>query len=147
MLREIDAIHLYEDATTRDNVRGAFPPNDTGSTGIAVAKAAKDRGMIGGYTHPFGLDHVVAASPLGPIILGTDWFTGMDNPDGKGVVEATGEVRGGHEYLLYGIDPDARVAFCLNSWGPSWGLRGKFVMTFATLGSLLDRHGDAVAFA
>ena len=50
-----DALALYSSATRLDSVPGHYPPDDTGSSGLAVAKAAKAAGYIRSYTHAFGL--------------------------------------------------------------------------------------------
>src|SRR3974390_862685 len=46
LLTESDAVRLYSEATHLDNIRGNYPPDDTGSSGLAVAKAAKKEGWI-----------------------------------------------------------------------------------------------------
>src|SRR5665213_2084144 len=47
---EANAVLLYEQATHLDRVPGSYPPDDTGSTGLAVAKAAKRDGYISAYS-------------------------------------------------------------------------------------------------
>ncbi len=53
-LVEANAVQLYEQATHFDRMQGTYPPDDTGSTGLAVAKAAKRDGYITAYSHAFG---------------------------------------------------------------------------------------------
>src|SRR5580765_8579725 len=50
-LTEQDAIDLYSVATVLDGYPGEYPPDDTGSSGLAVMKAAKKAGLISGYSH------------------------------------------------------------------------------------------------
>lgn len=77
-------------------------------------------------------------------MLGTNWTTDMMTPDKAGVVQPTGTSLGGHEYLAVGIDVRSKTILCQNSWGSTWGLRGRFRMTWDTLGQLLAQQGDAL---
>ncbi len=74
ILREKDAVTLYEAATRLDPWPGSYPPDDTGSSGLAVAKACKNAGYITGYRHAFGLDQALAALQVGPVITGIPWY-------------------------------------------------------------------------
>lgn len=144
-LSEKTAVELYELATTLDNAPGAYPPDDTGSSGLAVCKAAKQLEYISAYHHAFGIDHALDALVLAPVIIGISWYTSFDTPDENGVIEIAdgATVRGGHEVELLGIDVDAETVTGINSWGPSWGpLKGRFVMSWATLAQLLAEQGD-----
>ncbi len=143
-LTETDAAALYSLATQLDEFPGTYPPNDNGSSGLGVAKAAQQLGKITAYTHAFGLDHALAALTNGPLLLGTNWHEAMFNPDAKGFVTVTGPVVGGHEYVLLGANTRDRYVTCLNSWSPSWGNKGRFRMSFDALNSLLTDNGDAL---
>jgi hypothetical protein len=136
------AVLLYEAATQLDDIPGAFPPDDTGSSGLAVAKAAQKAGLITRYEHAFGLQDVISALQTGPVIAGTDWLTGMDTPDAQGFVKVTGSVRGGHEYEILGVDLEQRYFTACNSWGTSWGVGGYFKIRIDDFAALLARGGD-----
>jgi len=56
----------YGAATKLDSYIGSYPPEDTGSDGLSVAKAAKNAGLISGYTHCLSIDAVVTALQSGP---------------------------------------------------------------------------------
>lgn len=142
-LTEKDAIEIYSAATRLDNISGVYPPNDTGSNGLSVMKAMKQKGWIKGYTHAFGLDHVLKALVLVPGITGITWLTGCDSPDAEGVVKYEGAVRGGHEIELVGIDTSNKRVWFANSWGPSWGKDGYFAMSWDDYAKALADHGDA----
>ena len=145
-LDEAEAVKVYSLATQLDNVSGTYPPDDTGSSGLGAAQAAKRLGLISGYQHITSVAAAHTAIQAGPFIVGTDWLTGMDNPDQYGVVHAAGSVRGGHEYECIGYDAATdRWAFC-NSWGPGWGLNGRFYYSSADFAKLLARQGDATTF-
>lgn len=144
LLNHADAMRLYARATHLDQWPETYPPDDDGSSGLAVAKAAREAAHITAYRWCFGLDHTLAALSLGPVMLGTNWTADMMTPDKAGVVQPTGAVLGGHEYLAVGIDLRSRTVLCQNSWGSTWGLKGRFRMTWDTLGQLLAQQGDAL---
>lgn len=143
-LTEADAIALYERATEIDPWVGTYPPDDTGSSGLSVAKAAQERGWITEYRHAFGLDEALAALTLSPVLVGTNWYSSMFFPTSDGYVSPTGFVQGGHEYLLLGLDVKKQRVTALNSWGSGWGKKGRFYLTFDSLGTLLAQDGDVV---
>lgn len=140
---EAEAVDVYSAATRIDNLRGVYPPDDTGSSGLAVMKVLKSRGLIGGYTHAFGLDATLRALVLRPGITGISWREGCDEPDARGVVRYAGEVRGGHEVELAGLDAEKHLVWFWNSWGDGWGKGGMFAMSWADFGRALADHGDA----
>jgi len=133
---------LYSLATTLDDQPGSYPPTDTGSSGLAVAKAGVKLGYFKAYNHAFGFDHFTAALQLQPVIVGTAWLDGMMQTDANGVLSVKGNVAGGHEYLALGVDYDAQQITFLNSWGPSWGAGGRFKVSFTDFSYLLSQQGD-----
>lgn len=137
------AIKVYSRATHIDHIRGVYPPTDTGSSGLAVCRALVALGMIQGYTHAFGFEHVAGALQIGPGITGITWLTGCDEPDTDGIVTYDGDVRGGHEVELVGLDADAKLVWFANSWGASWGKDGYFAMSWDDYLIALQNRGDA----
>lgn len=144
LLTNADALTLYSAATRLDPWPETYPPDDLGSSGLAVAKAARNAGHITAYRWCFGIDHTLAALTLSPVLIGTIWTEDMFTPDPAGLVTPGGCEYGGHEYLAVGIDLRTESVLCQNSWGPKWGLRGRFRLTFNTLDHLLRQQGDAV---
>lgn len=140
------AVALYSAATRLDAIQGVYPPTDTGSTGVAVAKAAQKAGLISGYQHAFSLDAALKALSVMPLIVGVNWYEGFDRPDASGFVSISGSVRGGHEFLLYGLDGPGQRVLARNSWGTGFGLQGCFSFSFDDFGRLLGEQGDATAF-
>lgn len=71
---EADAVRLYSEATRLDSFQGAYPPEDTGSSGLAACKAAKNEGLISGYRHAFSVEAALTALMSGPVITGVNWY-------------------------------------------------------------------------
>lgn len=143
LLGSAEALALYRRATRLDPFPGTWPPDDTGSDGTSVAKAARALGYARSYRWCFGLHHTLRSLVLRRLIIGVPWTEGMMTPDEDGLLEATGETVGGHEVCLTGIDVQSETVTVLNSWGPSWGDQGTARMRWSTLGGLLRRGGDA----
>lgn len=133
---------LYASATVLDDFPGAWPPHDTGSSGLAVCKAGVRAGYLAGYQHAFGFDHFAAALAISPVIVGTTWTDAMFTPDADGFIHPSGSAAGGHEYVVLGINYRARYVTILNSWGPRWGRRGRARIRFDAFTALLADHGD-----
>ncbi len=146
-LTEKDAVALYRSATKLDHIPGSYPPRDTGSSGIAVMKAAVKAKYITGYAHTFSLDQLLGSLVLAPGILGINWYSSFDTParDGECPLTAAARIRGGHEVQMFGVDASKERVWCYNSWGPSWGGRknGTFYFSWKTLKRLLGERGDA----
>lgn len=136
------AIELYAEATSLDSYPGTYPPSDTGSSGIAVAKAAKAKGWISGYQHTFDLQSALAALAVTPVIIGISWYEGFDAPKADGQLAIAGSVRGGHEVVLDQLDVEQKRVWLTNSWGTSFGIHGRAYFTWDTLSTLLASQGD-----
>lgn len=147
-LDEALAVAIYSDATAIDPFRGQYPPDDTGSDGLSVAKVAQKRGLISGYQHAFDLNSALAALMVGPVITGTNWYSSFDYPATGGLVTISSgaQVEGGHEFCVYGIDVENKEVLAANSWGQRWGNAGTFRMSWDTWGRLLSEQGDVTIF-
>lgn len=109
------------------------------------------RGLVGAYYNAANVDEVVQTIlTVGPVCFGSNWYGSMDTPQTAygnvylSVDEASG-VRGGHEYLLDGVnlepadgEPYVRLH---NSWGTGWAHGGTARVTLNDLGKLFV--GDA----
>lgn len=141
------ALQLYELATRLDNIAGQYPPDDTGSSGLAVAKAARKLGYIHAYGHALSVPGLLHALQVAPVIVGVPWFSGFDQADHHGTpVQAVGQIRGGHEFLVRGYEHGASEhdSYLLadNSWGTSWGDAGSFRFSVSTWRVLAANSGD-----
>lgn len=143
-INEKFAVGIYSAATKIDEFPGTYPPDDTGSSGLAAAKVCTTNHWCAGYTHTFSLDAALAALGTTPVITGINWYDSFDDPDPDGYIyiASNASVRGGHELEIREIDAAAQLVWLDNSWGASWGLGGRCCMSFDTWGQLLDEQGD-----
>lgn len=148
VLNEDFAVKLYSQTTTYDSDPDNYPPTDTGSDGLSVGKALKADGYVSGYTHALSLNALLTALQSTPVIIGINWYSSMDEPDGNGLVTITDDayVRGGHEVCVVGMDTDKQLVKIINSWGTSFGIDGYFWMSYDTLERLLGEDGDCTVF-
>jgi hypothetical protein len=140
---DMDNAHeLYHLATTLDPFDGVWPPDDTGSSGLASAKAAQRLGLGGAYTWVFnGADGVVQQIQNGHVVsCGTWWYEGMFNFNYNRVIEPTGAKAGGHQYSAFGYDAKKDLVKIRCWWGPDW--RDVYISR-EHLNELLLDDGDA----
>jgi len=143
---EAFAVKVYSAATALDDYAGQYPPTDTGSDGLSVAKVLTAAGLISGYRHATSLAAVVTALQTQPVIVGTEWRADMFDPDSSGRLRVTGAVEGGHEYVLDEVDIANQRLWMQNSWGDGWGDTGRAWFTFADFAALLKADGDCTVF-
>lgn len=151
---EAGAVALYSRATNLDGAAGSYPPDDTGSDGLSIAKALKESGEISGYQWAFTPQTARQALMSGPVITGVVWYESMFTPDKSGriVVTPNSGVAGGHEFVVDGYQmlgnspSDQDRVWMTNSWGASWGLAGRAWLTFADWSYLLGQQGDVTQF-
>jgi len=139
---EDTAVALYSAATKLDTTPGSYPPDDTGSSGLAVAKAAKRDGWLSGYRHAFSFSAALSALAVGPVIVGVNWYEGFDTPTADGECKKKGSVRGGHELCCDQLDMQGGRVWFTNSWSVAWGQSGRAWWSFATFKALLAAQGD-----
>lgn len=143
---ETFAVKFYSDCTKADSYAGTYPPKDTGSDGLTAGKVAKARGYISGYQHCTTLGQVTTTLAEKPTIAGTEWRQDMFNPDRDGRLHITGDVAGGHEYTLEGVDFELKRIWMHNSWNDSWGVDGCAYYTFDDFDELMHAEGDITPF-
>jgi hypothetical protein len=142
------AIKIYTLATELDNIPGSYPEQDTGSTGNAAAKAMRQLGDIRSWSWAFTTTGLLSALQSGPVMIGTAWTRSMFHPDASGFIHPTGNVMGGHEYLVHGVHlgptPGDQWLICRNSWG-DWGPLGdgRFLLRLSDW-EILRRQGADV---
>lgn len=144
------AVQLYSDATVIDPYQGTYPPTDTGSDALSIATVLKNRGLISGYQHGNSLLSTLTGLQSRAMMTGTEWRGDMFNPTSDGQIKVTGNVEGGHEYLLWKVDVANKRIWMRNSWGTNWGVGykgyasgGLAWMTWDDYESLLNADGDS----
>lgn len=142
-LNESWAVRLYHDLTVADGYPGTYPPDDTGSDGLTLAKVLTSRKLISGYQHIFDVTSALAALQKSALAIGMKWLTGCDRPNSDGIVTYTGTERGGHEITAYKYIASEQLVGLRNHWSSSWGAAGTFYMTVADFGKALANDGDA----
>lgn len=118
-----------------------------GATSLAMAKALARRNFIGEYLWGYSLSDFIKAIRVGPVLIGIDWYTGMDNPDStNAIIRATGRIRGGHEIVANGCSFSDGLVRLKQSWGRSFGRRGHVYLPFEDLEKLIADGGDVCMF-
>lgn len=149
---EPGAVALYSAATKLDGDPENYPPTDTGSDGLSVAKALKAAGIISGYLHAFDLQSALLQLMSTPLITGITWYQSMFDADASGVLTVDPEsgIAGGHELCVDEYVPGSGAGISLvggpNSWGTSWGAQGRWYMDVEDWRHLLAADGDVTAF-
>jgi hypothetical protein len=148
------AIDLYAQATTLDRWHDyTWPSQDCGSSGLAVAKALRARGLIDQYGHATTGEELCALLQTGPVLMGMPWYAAFSEPSQSGFIDdAPGwlgsPLEGGHEVCITALEaiafedgqllPDHTVLRFRQSWGSSWGDRGDGRMRLTTYLALRD---------
>jgi hypothetical protein len=140
--QEDTALKIYWQAKVLDGE----PHLDNGTTVEQAAKATKGFGLIKSYVFAASAAEALTwVRTQGPVVVGTAWFDDMFDPDVNGFVKVSGNLAGGHCYLVLGHSPSAGVVTCLNSWGTSWGKNGRFYLKEADFAWLISQQGEAAA--
>lgn len=145
-LDQESAVRLYSASSAVDPFPGQYPPEDTGSDGLTIAKVLTAAGAISGYQHTFTLEDALKGLTRSPFITGTLWLDDMFTPNAEGLVRPTGRGAGGHEYIGRAYDDARGWIWFDNSWGAGWGKNGSFAMEAEAYGGLLSRNGDVTFF-
>jgi hypothetical protein len=136
-----DVTQLYQKAQLNDGLPGT---NYNGSTVRAVAKILKGLNIISEYRWASSVDDIsTCLLTLGPVVVGTRWYTNMFNPDSSYQIHVGGGMAGGHAYVLNGVDMEKKLFRIKNSWGKSWGQEGHAFISFDDFAGLLANGGQA----
>lgn len=137
---------FYDECQLRDQIPGT---NYDGTTVRAGAAILKELGVISEYRWAFRVEDVIkAVTYLGPMVVGTMWYSRMTEPtSGKAIMHPRGRSEGGHAYLINGVDNEHEMFRVKNSWGRNWGIDGHAFISFRNFENLLARQGEAcIAF-
>jgi hypothetical protein len=141
------AIGVYADATACDQWNDVqFPTDDCGTSGLAIAKVLKARGISDSYTTVKTAEEFARDLGHGTALYGTPWYQAWFEPVGPDALldDITGweasPIAGGHLVTATALE---RVAFhrsgrldlkrtivrFRNHWTSSWGDNGSFRMS------------------
>jgi len=122
--------------------------NYDGTSVRAGAKILNHIGVVKSYRWAFTLEDVLSTVKyIGPMVVGTRWYSNMSTPNSSGLMRASGTAQGGHAYVINGLDEATGLFRIKNSWGRDWGKQGYAFLTFEDFERLLLNGGEAcVAF-
>jgi hypothetical protein len=119
-----DGLQNYSGSTEFDPFPWTFPPVDDGSSGLGLMKFWLFLKIIKEYQWTFSFPQFLAALQKQPVGVGTEWYSGMTEPDSKGIAHPTGIIQGGHQFVASGIlwgsrysIPSKRKIKFEQSWG------------------------------
>jgi len=137
---------LYHRAREEDRAMG----NNwtSGASVLAGARTLVKLGKLKSYRWAFGLEDVIdTLVTKGPVVLGINWHESMYRTRAEGLVVVDGPIVGGHCILVYGYWPGHEkfgdVFLWVNSWGPTYGIRGKAYLPVSKADQLLRAGGEA----
>jgi hypothetical protein len=141
VLNMTNAEAVYSLASSIDIWDGQWPPTDTGSSGLASAKAAQQMGLGAAYYWEFrGALGIVEQIQAGRAMsVGTRWDWDMFNPDSSGRIHLGGGTAGGHQWIARGYWASRRWVLG-RCW---WGEFRDFWISVDHLQDLMDDWGDA----
>lgn len=155
---QVKAIELGKAVPTYDPPGSGPADVEDGAYVRDGMKALKANGRLATYAAADSAATVVEwVRQRGPVVVGTDWLTGMDNYDPHtGLMTATGSSRGGHCWCIVGHVPAGAktpeghtfafdVIRMQNSWGAGWGLNGFAYLSVSDLDKLLSAQGESWA--
>lgn len=131
---------IYEGAKKLDEWKGEDYDGTSVRGGVKYLKA---KGKVAKYYWGSSLEALtIAVQTLGPVVVGTSWYDNMFYPNKLGQISATGDLAGGHAYLINGVDPVAKKFRIKNSWGKDWGLGGHAWISFSDMSKLIRESGE-----
>lgn len=136
----VDPDGLYELAKFLDEWVGE---KYEGTSVRAGAKVLQHLGFFKEYHWAKNLDDVVKqVLEVGPVVCGTNWYSGMMIPDKAKMIHPTGVVEGGHAYVITGVNQPKELFRIKQSWGLEWGQKGHCWITFTEFARLMSEQGE-----
>lgn len=138
----VPPLDIYTEAQKIDDFPGE---NYDGTTVRAGAKVLQDKGFIQSYTWAWDVDTVIQAIlEKGPVVVGTNWYYDMFRPNiDTAIIMVSGNLAGGHAYVLNGVNIKKKLIRIKNSWGRAWGDKGHAYISFDDMDKLIKSNGEA----
>jgi hypothetical protein len=139
------ARELYQIARAEDKAVGkSFA---SGASVLGGAKACKRLNLISTYYWAFSIDDVIdCLVKKGPVIFGTNWYSGMYDTTYDGLVKIDGEKVGGHAIMVNGYWPGHPMfgdcVMWTNSWGSDYGINGRGFVRLEDFKRLMYEDGE-----
>lgn len=136
------AVEIYQAAQKADEWDGE---GYAGTSVRAGAKVLQAGGHIKSYLWAYDVESMREwiVSGMGTIVLGTNWYRGMMQPDQRGYIVPGGSSVGGHAYLCVGYSPGRAAFRIINSWSSQWGENGRAWIDQQDMAGLLAQQGEA----
>lgn len=133
--------YIYKEAQIVDEWVGV---NYEGTSVRAGAKVLQYAGFIDTYHWAMKESDIAnAILTTGPVVIGSNWYETMFEPDKDGLIKIGGEIAGGHAFLLNGVSMKDKLYRIKNSWGKDWGKKGHAFISFDDVEKLLSDNGEA----
>ena len=133
--------YLYDQCQLNDEWEGT---DYDGTTVRAGAKVMQKKGYIQEYRWAWDAETITRTIiEIAPVVVGTLWTWDMFFPDENNMISCTGEIVGGHAYILNGVNLNRGVVRLKNSWGREWGNNGHVFMKIEDLDKLMKNFGEA----
>lgn len=133
---------IYTEAQKIDEWQGE---NYDGTSVRAGAKVLQDKGFIESYLWAWDVQTIIQALlEKGPVVVGTAWYYDMFFPNkDTNIITFSGNMMGGHAYLLNGVNVNKKLLRIKNSWGREWGNKGHAYISFDDMDKLIRDQGEA----
>jgi len=136
----VSPVTIYKEAQKVDEWVGE---NYDGTSVRGGAKYLKTTNRISSYLWTFDINVMInTVLTVGPVVVGTNWYTNMFYPDRNGLIKIGGNIAGGHAYEINGVDTVKQLFRIKNSWGRSWGQQGRVYISFADMKRLINENGE-----
>jgi len=136
----VSPITIYREAQKIDEWPGE---NYAGTSVRAGAKYLKNTNKISTYLWAYDINTLInTVLNVGPVVVGTNWYMGMFYPDRNGLIKISGQIAGGHAYIINGVDTIKKQFRIKNSWGSGWGNQGRAFISFTDMTRLIKERGE-----
>jgi hypothetical protein len=121
------------------------PGQENGTCERSVAKVLKQERLIDAYAFASSVPEAKWwLVNKGPLLVGSYWTRGLFTPDSNNIVHITGEVVGGHAYVINQIKNNDLLGIQC-AWGENWGVHGKAYIPISEFAVLFRQEGEIIA--